>query len=132
MASEISFAPGKPRTTWTLSFRTSRAISAKVTLAEPVRLAPSGRAGPGLRRSSTLFAGASNALYTVTSKHHYRFRHHPFFATLSAMLGLGCLGVGGTMLFETFVLLQTTMKTGGVMPFALASGFLSHQSKYFW
>ncbi|KAL3807872.1 hypothetical protein ACHAXA_010645 [Cyclostephanos tholiformis] len=28
---------------------------------------------------------------------------------LSAMLGLGCLGVGGTMLFETFVLLRLSI-----------------------
>jgi hypothetical protein len=51
----------------------------------------------------TLFAGASNALYDATSTHRDHFRNHPFFATLSGMLGLGCLGVGGTMIFESFV-----------------------------
>ncbi|KAL3815648.1 hypothetical protein ACHAXA_006923 [Cyclostephanos tholiformis] len=56
--------------------------------------------------SLTLFAGASNALYTATSACNRHFHHHPFFATLSGMLGVGCLGVGGTMLFESFVLLR--------------------------
>ena len=51
----------------------------------------------------TLFAGASNALHDATSTHHDHFRHHPFFTTLSRMLGLGCLGLGGTMLIEYFV-----------------------------
>ena len=54
----------------------------------------------------TLFAGASNALHDATSSTSTcrdHFRNHPFFATLSGMMGLGCLGVGGTILFESFV-----------------------------
>ncbi|KAL3768625.1 hypothetical protein ACHAW5_004320 [Stephanodiscus triporus] len=56
----------------------------------------------------TLFAGASNALYTSFSAYHCSFRHHPFFATLSGMLGLGCLSVGGAMLFESVVSLSSS------------------------
>ena len=54
----------------------------------------------------TLFAGASNALHDATSSTSTcsdHFRNHPFFVTLSGMMGLGCLGVGGTILFESFV-----------------------------
>ena len=60
----------------------------------------------------TLFAGVTNVLHTVTTasstvKDKDYFRHHPFFATLSGILGLGCLGVGGMML-ETFLLLSSS------------------------
>lgn len=61
----------------------------------------------------TLFAGVTNVLHHVTTassttvKDKDYFRHHPFFATLSGILGLGCLGVGGMML-ETFLLLSSS------------------------
>jgi hypothetical protein len=59
----------------------------------------------------TLFAGVTNVLHTVSTtfmvKEEDSLRHHPFFATLSGMLGLGCLGVGGMIMLETFLLLSS-------------------------
>ena len=60
----------------------------------------------------TLFAGVTNVLNTVTTasstvKDKDYFRHHPFFATLSGILGLGCLGVGG-MIMLAFLLLSSS------------------------
>jgi hypothetical protein len=61
----------------------------------------------------TLFAGVTNVLHTIsttaasTVKEEDSLRHHPFFATLSGMLGLGCLCVGGTIMLETFLLLNS-------------------------
>jgi hypothetical protein len=56
----------------------------------------------------TLFAGVTNVLSAAsTVKEEDSLRHHPFFATLSGMLGLGCLGVGGTIMLETFLLLNS-------------------------
>lgn len=57
----------------------------------------------------TLFAGVTNVLHSVitassTVKDKDYLRHHPFFATLSGILGLGCLGVGGMIMLETFLL----------------------------
>ena len=61
----------------------------------------------------TLFAGVTNVLHHVTTassttvKDKDYFRHHPFFATLSGILGLGCLGVGG-MIMLAFLLLSSS------------------------
>ena len=57
----------------------------------------------------TLFAGVTNVLHTVTASPVKDYlRHHPFFATLSGVLGLGCLGVGGMIMLETFILLSSS------------------------
>ena len=76
----------------------------------------------------TLFAGASNALHDATSSNSTcrdHFRNHPFFATLSGMMGLGCLGVGGTILFESFVVSPgCSLLADAVLSQAVAGGVL--------
>jgi hypothetical protein len=57
-----------------------------------------------LPRPSRTFRRGVNAPCDATLSYRDHFCDHPFFATLSGMLGLGCHGVGGAILFELFAL----------------------------
>ena len=50
----------------------------------------------------TLAAGVSQTLYASSIAKSDSMRLHPFFAVLSGILGVGCLGVGGSVLFDSF------------------------------
>jgi len=52
----------------------------------------------------TLFAGVAKTLHSATASSTDSIRNHPFFATLSGMLSMICLGVGGTMLYSSLIL----------------------------
>lgn len=52
----------------------------------------------------TLFAGVAKTLHAASASSIDSIRNHPFFATLSGMLSMICLGVGGTMLYSTLIL----------------------------
>jgi len=82
----------------------------------------------------TLVAGVSRTLCVSTGKAGRRigFGRHPFFNVLSAVLGVGCLSVGGTVLFDAFGPLTSasnaSMAVGGgilVVLFGLFAGYNS-------
>ncbi|KAL7541181.1 hypothetical protein ACHAXR_011213 [Thalassiosira sp. AJA248-18] len=54
-----------------------------------------------------LIAGVSHTLCASTANQNSNIRRHPFVAVLSGMLGLGCLSVGGTMLYDSLISLSS-------------------------
>jgi hypothetical protein len=79
----------------------------------------------------TLAAGISQALFSCRiNSVSNKIRHHPFFAVLSGMSSLTCFGVGGTLIFSSWIsgirvssILSKTFPLDGV--FLLMMGLVS-------
>lgn len=81
----------------------------------------------------TLAAGISQALFSCRiNSVSNKLRHHPFFAVLSGMASLTCFGVGGTLIFTSWIsgirlssILSKTFPLDGVLllMMGLASGY---------
>mmetsp|Transcript_5978 Transcript_5978/g.8978 ORF Transcript_5978/g.8978 Transcript_5978/m.8978 type:complete len:456 (+) Transcript_5978:77-1444(+) len=81
----------------------------------------------------TLTAGVAKTLYASSASSADSIRNHPFFATLSGMMSMLCLGLGGTMLYSSLVLNISMSKAilgeaAMLVVFGLVSGYNSAAS----
>jgi len=81
----------------------------------------------------TLTAGVAKTLYASSASSAESIRNHPFFATLSGMMSMLCLGLGGTMLYSSLVLNISMSKAilgeaAMLVVFGLVSGYNSAAS----
>mmetsp|Transcript_212 Transcript_212/g.403 ORF Transcript_212/g.403 Transcript_212/m.403 type:complete len:461 (-) Transcript_212:43-1425(-) len=78
----------------------------------------------------TLTAGVAKTLYASSASSTDSIRNHPFFATLSGMMSMVCLGLGGTMLYSSLILNISMSKAilgeaALLVVFGLVSGYNS-------